>query len=81
MLAFAISLERAVITHNREDFKRLHRQYQRSKKHHYGIITCTRNPSDTALVACIDAVVMKEKTTFATLEDRLLLVYKGSAGE
>lgn len=40
VLATATNLERAVLTHNRKDFLRLHKK----SKEHAGIIVCTRNP-------------------------------------
>lgn len=40
ILARAIELERAIVTLNRRDFKRLHLQIP----NHYGIIICTEDP-------------------------------------
>ncbi|MEO1300133.1 MAG: DUF5615 family PIN-like protein [Cyanobacteria bacterium J06636_16] len=37
-LEFAASLKRCLLTHNRVDFERLHLQYTRESKSHYGII-------------------------------------------
>ena len=39
VLAYAISLNRAVLTYDRGDFKRLHRE----RSDHCGIVSCTRN--------------------------------------
>lgn len=47
VLRFAIENERAVITHNRHDFIRLHRE----NPDHPGIIVCTDNPDFEALAA------------------------------
>ncbi len=45
LLAFAIAEKRAVLTHNRQDFIRLHRL----NPEHEGIIVCTDNPDFPAL--------------------------------
>ena len=45
VLAFAIAEKRAVLTHNRQDFIRLHRL----NPNHEGIIVCTDNPDFPAL--------------------------------
>ncbi len=51
VLRFATENERAVITHNRQDFIRLHRL----NPAHDGVIVCTGNPDFTALAARIHA--------------------------
>lgn len=45
VLAFAVADKRAVLTHNRQDFIRLHRL----NPDHEGIIVCTDNPDFPAL--------------------------------
>ncbi|MBL9180392.1 MAG: DUF5615 family PIN-like protein [Verrucomicrobiaceae bacterium] len=45
VLRFAIESRRADLTHNRQDFIRLHRQ----RPDHEGIIVCTDNPDFSAL--------------------------------
>jgi hypothetical protein len=51
----AVADNRAVLTHNDIDFKRLHRTSQP----HEGIISCTQDPQDpTGLAQRIDAAVM-----------------------
>ena len=47
VLADATADQRAVLTHNHRDFKRLHRQVQP----HEGIISCTQDPRDHAGLA------------------------------
>jgi hypothetical protein len=47
VLADATADQRAVLTHNHRDFKRLHRQVQP----HEGIISCTHDPRDHAGLA------------------------------
>ena len=37
-LAYAVSLERCILTHNRADFEHLHAQYLESSQFHWGII-------------------------------------------
>jgi hypothetical protein len=51
VLLFATENERAVITHNRRDFNRLHRD----KPNHSGILVCTANTDFPALAARIHA--------------------------
>ncbi len=51
VLEFACQQDRAVITHNRKDFIRLHQ----TRTDHSGIIVCTTNPDFTALAEKIHA--------------------------
>ena len=51
VLRFAIGNGRAVLTHNRQDFMRLHRQ----SPDHEGILVCTDNPDFPALAAKVHA--------------------------
>jgi hypothetical protein len=54
VLAYATSLGRAVLTHNRKDYKRLHV----TTPGHAGIVSCTRDDADPgALAARIDGVL------------------------
>jgi Domain of unknown function (DUF5615) len=54
VLARATSLGRAVLTHNRKDFKRLHA----ATPGHAGIVSCTRDDADPAALASrIDAAL------------------------
>jgi predicted nuclease of predicted toxin-antitoxin system len=43
-LAFAVSSQRALLTHNRVDFESLFRQYLTAAQKHYGIIIAVRHP-------------------------------------
>lgn len=43
-LAYAVEQERALLTHNRQDFEQLAEQYVRDDCSHYGIILATRRP-------------------------------------
>jgi hypothetical protein len=55
VLAHATSLGRALLTHNRKDFKRLHA----TTPGHGGIISCTRDDADpAALAARIDQALV-----------------------
>jgi hypothetical protein len=47
VLARATSLARAVLSHNRKDYKRLHK----ATPGHAGIVSCTRDDSDPAALA------------------------------
>jgi predicted nuclease of predicted toxin-antitoxin system len=44
-LAFAISLGRTLLTHNRTDFEALAQEYTAAGRTHYGIILAQRQPS------------------------------------
>ncbi|BAY07639.1 DUF5615 family PIN-like protein [Calothrix sp. NIES-2098] len=58
VLAFAISQERSILTINRDDFIRLHRQ----NYNHSGIIVCTNNRNWEQFVGCINEAVTAEET-------------------
>jgi predicted nuclease of predicted toxin-antitoxin system len=48
-LAYAVSLDRCVLTHNRLDFEQLHATYITQSKRHAGIIIASRrNPHEIA---------------------------------
>jgi hypothetical protein len=53
VLAFATAAGRAVVTFNRRDFFRLHRQYPT----HAGVVACTSDKNHAALAARIDAAI------------------------
>jgi hypothetical protein len=48
-LAFAVAQQRAIVTHNRCDFERLHQHYLEKKLPHWGIIIAKRR-RDSAIV-------------------------------
>ncbi len=58
VLRFAVENGRAVITHNRQDFIRLHRE----QPEHEGIIVCTDNPAFEELAAKVDAKLATMKS-------------------
>ena len=43
-LAYAVSLNRCLVTHNRVHFEQLHREYLTSDQKHFGIIVAGRRP-------------------------------------
>jgi hypothetical protein len=67
VLALAIRLGRAVLTHNRRHFIRLHQQV----RPHFGILVCTR---DDANVAALAARIHQAIVTQPSLADRLTRV-------
>ena len=67
VLAFAVTLGRAVLTYNRRHFKRLHRTAQP----HAGIIICTPDEDD-ALAARIDLAIR----VAVPLDNRLVIINK-----
>ncbi len=70
VLRFATENGRAVITHNRRDFIRLHRQ----SPYHAGIIVCTDNPDFPALAAKVHAQLV----AMASLQGQLVRVNRGA---
>jgi predicted nuclease of predicted toxin-antitoxin system len=68
VLAFATAQSRAVLTLNRRDFVRLHRESQ----DHAGIITCTDDADKVRLAERIDLALQAE----ATLISQLIRVVK-----
>ncbi len=49
-LIYAVSQNRAFVTHNRKDFIRIHKE----NPNHSGIIVCTQNPNNQQLAEKID---------------------------
>ncbi len=69
VLRFAIGNGRAVITHNRRDFLRLHGR----NPDHEGIIVCTDNPDFPALAAKVHARLH----AMESLKGQLLRINRG----
>ena len=69
VLRFAIEDGRAVLTHNRQDFIRLHRQ----NPDHAGIIVCTDNPDFPALAT----KVHEQLEVLTSLQGQLVRVNRG----
>ena len=70
VLRFATENDRAVLTHNRQDFIRLHRE----NSNHAGIIVCTDNPDFSALALKVHA----QLETLTTLQGQLVRVNRGA---
>jgi predicted nuclease of predicted toxin-antitoxin system len=68
VLADAMANKRAVLTHNRRDYIRLHRASER----HCGIVVCTDNPNDAELAERIDRALRSRQS----LEGELIRVYR-----
>jgi len=49
-LAFAVVQQRAIVTHNRCDFERLHQRYLEKKRPHWGIIIAKRRRDNSIVV-------------------------------
>lgn len=62
-MLYAVSLRRAIVTHNRVDFEKQHRKFLESGLKHYGVIIAKRR-RDTEVVAklleLLDAVAAEE---------------------
>lgn len=70
VLQFAIAEERAVITHNRVDFIRLHL----ANPEHFGIVVCTQNPDFEDLANKVDNALKN----ITDLRCQLLRINRGS---
>ena len=69
VLADAIALDRALLTHNHSDFKRLHNQAQS----HEGIISCTQDGKDPGgLAQRIQAAVQ----AISSLKDQFIRIVR-----
>lgn len=71
VLIFAITEQRTILTFNRLDFMRLHRE----NPVHAGIVICTRNPNPEDLAAKIHVKVTDSEA--GSLENLLIRVYRG----
>ena len=70
VLAHATTLDRAVLTHNRRDYIRLHR----ASTQHAGIIACTHDSDADALAKRIHVTL----TTISDLHGQLIRITKSS---
>jgi len=62
-MLYAVSLRRAVVTHNRVDFEKQHRRFLEGGMKHYGVIIAKRRKDAevvTKLLALLDAVTAEE---------------------
>lgn len=69
VLRFAVANGRALITHNRHDFIRLHSRFP----DHEGIVACTENPDFTALAGKINS----RPQSMETLRGQLVRINRG----
>jgi hypothetical protein len=68
VLAFAISQGRAVMTFDRADYRRLHRQ----GLSHRGIVVCTRDPDYAGLAGRIHQAL----SSLSSLDDQLISIVR-----
>ncbi len=62
-LAYAVSQQRALVTHNRSDFERLVQTYFATEQKHYGVILVVRRPPQAIaqrLLAILNQVTSDE---------------------
>ena len=67
-LAFAVSQERALVTHNREDFEELHKAYLKEDHKHFGIVIAVQHPVNK-LARRLSAIL--DQTTADEMENQL----------
>jgi predicted nuclease of predicted toxin-antitoxin system len=70
-LAYAISQQRAVLTHNRDDFARLAQEYFAAGRKHYGIIIAVRRPPHEIVTRLMTIL---NQTTADEMEDQLIYI-------
>lgn len=68
-LAFAVSQKRTIVTHNRNDFEELHKQYLAEQQQHFGIIILKRRPNDALMVQKL--LIMLNQTTMDEMINQL----------
>ncbi|MGC9395633.1 MAG: DUF5615 family PIN-like protein [Anaerolineae bacterium] len=49
-LTFAVAQQRAIVTHNRQDFEKLHKHYLENRHPHWGIIIAKRRRDSSIVV-------------------------------
>lgn len=67
-MLYAVSLQRAILTHNRSDFESLHKKLMEKGLKHYGIIIAKRR-KDAEVVAKI--LNLLDRVTFEEMENQL----------
>ena len=70
VIRFATAKRRAILTHNRRHFFRIHRELN---GHHGGIIACTYDPNEARQAALIDSAIA---SLGSLLEGHVLRVYR-----
>ena len=69
VFVYAIAEQRIIITVNRKDFIKIHRE----NPEHFGIIVCTENPNIEVFAQCINKILTENQGDCA---GKLLRVYK-----
>ncbi len=70
-LEYAVSQQRAILTHNRIDFEVLAREYFAQERLHYGIIIAVRNPYQEIVQRLLTIL---NSTTIDEMENQLLYI-------
>ena len=72
VLRFAVEHRRAILTHNRRHFFRLHRE---TSGQHAGIIACTYDPDEVRQASLIDAAIVSIE---GMLDGQVVRIYRPS---
>ncbi len=70
-LAYAVSQQRAVLTHNRDDFAALAQRYFADGRKHYGIIIAVRRPPQEIATRLMTIL---NQTTADEMEDQIIYI-------
>jgi predicted nuclease of predicted toxin-antitoxin system len=70
-LAYAVSNRRALLTHNRDDFAHLAREYFTGGRNHYGIIIAVRRPPHELVRRLL---VVLNQTTSDEIENQVIYI-------
>jgi predicted nuclease of predicted toxin-antitoxin system len=70
-LSYAVGQQRALLTHNRDDFARLAQQYFATGRKHYGIIIAVRRPPQEIAQRLM---TIFNQTTADEIEDQLIYI-------
>ncbi|MDT5123283.1 MAG: hypothetical protein QOC96_2765 [Acidobacteriota bacterium] len=70
-LAYAVSQQRAMLTHNRDDFARLTQEYFAAGRKHFGIIIAVRRPPQELVLRLMTIL---NQTTADEMEDQIIYI-------
>ena len=70
-LAYAVSQRRALLTHNRDDFATLAKEYFTKRRKHYGIIIAVRRPPHEIARRLM---IILNQTTADEIEDQVIYI-------
>jgi predicted nuclease of predicted toxin-antitoxin system len=70
-LAYAVSQQRALLTHNRDDFARLVEEYFTGGRRHYGIIIAVRRPPQEIARRLL---IILNQATADEIEDQIIYI-------